>query len=197
MAARGGARARVERAERLVEQQHLGPAAIARAIATSCRSPPLSEATGAIVQRIHAEPVGRVVGVGGVAAPYCTFWRTAQMRKQVCVLIDDPEPPLLGRQHRHVVAAEDDPARGRARDAGDRLEQRRLARSGRPDHHAVPAVGDVERDVGQSKIAGARIDESERDHSVSSRRRPAVEPSGPAAPSAAHSSSARAARPAE
>ena len=79
LAARDVARPRIERAERLVEQQHLGRRASARAIATSCRSPPLSDVDRRD-RRARSTPNRSATSSASaaLAAPYSTFSRTVR-----------------------------------------------------------------------------------------------------------------------
>ena len=62
-------------------------------------------------------------------------------------LEDEPHIALSRRDVRHVAPADQDPARGRRRDAGDQGEHGRLARAGRPEDRRKLAGCNRERDV--------------------------------------------------
>ena len=66
----------------------------------------------------------------------------------------DAEPgPLVRVEPADVAAVEQDPARGRRLQAGDDVEQRRLARAVRPDQTGDLAGARVEVDVGERAVA--------------------------------------------
>jgi hypothetical protein len=67
-----------------------------------------------------------------------------EMRKQICVLIDDAESSRFWRRVGQVIAAEYDTTRRRLDDAGDRLEQRCLSRTGGTNDDAISALRHVE-----------------------------------------------------
>src|SRR5436190_24211426 len=86
------------------------------------------------------------------------------MRKQVRLLIHEREPAPFGRRMREVRAAEDEPALRDRNEAGNRFDQRRLARAGGTDDDAIGALGHLERDVVDREITDARGDALEPDH---------------------------------
>src|SRR5207244_2175212 len=99
-----------------------------------------------------------------------------EMRKEIAVLIDEADRAALGRQRRRVAAAEHHRPGAQRRDAGDRLEQRRLARACRTDHHPVLPGGNGKADVAQLERAnlcaqGAELDHTSRPRSYRSARK--------------------------
>ena len=79
-------------------------------------------------------------------------------RQQLEVLEDDPDLAahprhVPARQPGEVLAVEDDRALGRELVADEQLDERRLARPGRPDEEDEVAFGDDEVDVAERQLA--------------------------------------------
>ncbi len=142
-------RVRVERGERLVEEQHAG---VARK--RTRERDPLALAAGelgrpGLRQMRDLEAVEVLVdalppAVGDVLAH-------VHVREERVLLEHEPDPALVGlesnpgrRVEPHLVAERDPPAR-RAHEPGDGPEHRRLAGAGRPDERDRPL--DLEREL--------------------------------------------------
>ncbi len=136
------AQARVERAERLVEEQHLrrqdeGPR----------ERHPLLLPAGELARlplRVVAELDERErLGHPGpmlrlrqplVLEPEADVARDVEMREERVALEDRVDVPLVGRHLRHVDVVEHDPAARRPLEAGDHPQRRRLPAAGGADH---------------------------------------------------------------
>ncbi len=144
----------VERAERLVEEQHAWPvderagesdalalaarelARLALLVALQADHPErLGDPDGPLRLRDLADhqPVGHVV-------------TDRHVREEGVVLEDRVDVAVERRDGRHVLAVEQDAALGRDLEAGDHPQGRRLARPGRPEHREELAVHHVEVD---------------------------------------------------
>ena len=142
----------VERAERLVEQQHLGlvhqRAGERHALSLAARE--LRRPAGIVAVETHHpervrdarlalraghladhQPVGHVVGDGHVG-------------EQGVVLEDGVDVALERRTARDVFAGQQDPAAGGQLEAGDHAQGRRLARAGRAEQREELAGADVQ-----------------------------------------------------
>ena len=136
------AHARVERAERLVEQQHLGldreragerhPLALA---AGELRGIALGEARRAARARA-ARRRARVISSFGrlrISSPNATFSRHGHVLEGRVVLEDEADAALLRRERGRVVARRSDRARVGLLEPGDDAQQRRLAAAARAE----------------------------------------------------------------
>jgi hypothetical protein len=70
-----------------------------------------------------------------------------EVGKERVALEDEPRVPAVGRQVRHVAAAESDPARRDGHEAGDHPQGRRLAAPARTEQHDQLALLDRQREV--------------------------------------------------
>jgi hypothetical protein len=130
-------RPRIERAERLVEEQHFGTPRERTCDRHQLTFAAAQRRDGPLVQIHHTEAFGDVGGDGFTQRAILHVLLNAQMRKEERVLIDNAEAPALGGRRREILAAEHDPAGRRLHDTGDRLEERRLAGAGGADHDTV------------------------------------------------------------
>ena len=158
------ATARIQRAERLVEQQDRRP----RRERTGNRHE-LSLATGKSAdgspgQRVGANARGGLARVIETGRAVRDVLGDAQVRKQVAVLVDEAHPPRFGRKLASVTPIERDSSRAQRKNARDRLEQRCLAGARWPDDDAVPSLRDGERHVTQLERANARVKRANLDH---------------------------------
>ena len=159
------AQLQVERAEGLVEEQHLRPvherAGERDALALAARKlarPAVADSRQAhrlqhvvdsrsalrAVDALHAQAVGDVVG-------------HAHVRKERVVLEDGVEIPRVRRPVGDVGAAELDPALVRALEARDQPQRRRLARAGRPEHREELTGTDLELDAVDGDDVAVRL----------------------------------------
>ena len=99
---------------------------------------------GAPSHRRHAEAIAHVGCRLRARRAVRDVRADVEMRKQICVLIDDAESSRFWRRVGQVIAAEYDATRRRLDDAGDRLEQRCLSRTGGTNDDAISALRHVE-----------------------------------------------------
>ena len=139
----------VERAERLVEEQHARPVderpgerdALALAAGQLARLALL-----VALEADHPERLGHPRGtlrLGDLAdhQPVRDVVADRHVREQGVVLEDRVDVAVERRDRGHVLAVEQDPAGGRQLEAGDHPQGRRLARAGRTEHREELAVG--------------------------------------------------------
>ena len=79
--------------------------------------------------------------------PYADVVADGHVREQRVVLEDGVDVTVERRDRGHVLAVEQDAARGRQLEAGDHPERRGLARPRRTEHREELAVADVEVDA--------------------------------------------------
>ena len=140
----------VERAERLVEQQHLGRLTSARASATRWRWPPESwfgrrlpnSAEANRLEHLAGAPASLGLPTPFTLRPYSTFSLHGHVREQRVVLEDGVDVAVVRRDVGDVLAAEQDRAGRRLLEAGDHAQHRRLAGAGRPEQREELAVVD-------------------------------------------------------
>ena len=160
----------VQRAERLVEQQHRRPAhqgpgqrdalllaagELGGVPAGELGSRTRSSASPARVRRSALLTPGRQ------RSPYCHVLRHGQVREQRVALEDRVDRTPVGRRAGEIAAVEQDASLGRGFEAADHLERRRLAAAGRPEQREELARGDpqvdaVDGDRGAVHLAEAR-----------------------------------------
>ena len=87
------------------------------------------------------------------------------------MLVHDAEPPEFWWRRCQIFVAEHDSAVRHTNYAGDRFQQRRFSRTGRPNHDAVGTLRHIEADVGELKAACSSAHVLERDHSALSLQR--------------------------
>ena len=146
----------VERAERLVEQQHPRPVH-----QRPGERDPLALAAGELVRAAVPEArqphrLERLQGAGAGLGPRHLLdpqavghvLQHAHVREQCVVLEDRVDVAGERRQVRDVVAAQQDLSVGRALEARDHPEHGRLAGAGRAQHREELAVEDLEIDAG-------------------------------------------------
>jgi hypothetical protein len=152
----------VERAERLVQQQHLGPDH-----ERAGQRDPLPLAAGelaglavAVAGHLHAGQrlLGPVTASGAAHLAHgqavLDVLPDGQVREQRVVLEDRGDVALERRRPGHVRAAERHRAGGRRLEAGDHAQHRGLARAGRPQHGEELAVRDRQVDaVDRGRVA--------------------------------------------
>ena len=162
----------VERAERLVEQQHprldgqragqrhalalaageLGGMALAEAVELHeleqvARRGGRSRGRRPLAARPHAQAEGDVLGHRHVA-------------EQGVVLEDEADAALAHRHARGVLVAEQDAAGARHLEAGDEAQERRLARARRAEQRQELAGGDLEVETGNRRRRAEGLDQS-------------------------------------
>src|SRR6266536_469571 len=172
--------ARVERAERLVEQQHLrldGEGARERhplplpsgelrgiALAEPLELHELEQLVHAVADLLlrpapHGQPERDVVG-------------NRHVLERCVVLEDEPDAALLRAQLRRLATGDEHLAGVRLLEPGDHAQERRLARSARPEQRHERAARHVHRDVVErDELAKALRHVAGRDHVRSSRGR--------------------------
>jgi hypothetical protein len=168
-----GAHLGVERAERLVEQQH------ARLDGERARQRhPLALAARELIRvalRVAAEADdAEQLGDPGVDArprlladlqPERDVVVHGHVLERRVVLEDEADLPALRRHARGVVALDLDAAGVGRLEAGDDPQQARLARAARAEQRGQRAAGDLERDVVErDEVAEALGDLADRDH---------------------------------
>ena len=136
-------RVRVERRQRLVEQQDARVARSARASATRWRSPPDSSAGRAFAR-------WRSRTARGARRPAARRRRRCSphvhVREERVLLEHEAEPPLVRLEEdprpgvEPDILAQRDPPGSRPDEPGDGAEHRRLARSRRPDERDRPSI---------------------------------------------------------
>ena len=149
------AQLQVERAERLVEQQHARPVderARQRDALTLAAGELARLALAEVGEPHHAERLlGAAAALGAWhaldAQAVLDVLLHAHVREQRVVLEDRVDVPVVGRAPGHVDAAEQDAPRARQLEAGDHAQAGRLARARRPEHREELAAAHVEVDA--------------------------------------------------
>ena len=150
-----GADAGVERAERLVEEEHLrlGRERAGEAHALPLPARELRRVAVAEVLELHevqelVDALGdlRLRALAHLEAERDVLAHGHVLERRV-VLEDEADVALLRRERRRVLAGEEDLAGVGRLEPGDDPEQRRLARAARPEERRERARLDVERDV--------------------------------------------------
>jgi hypothetical protein len=155
--------ARIERAEWFVEQQYLWAPRQRSRHRDELPLAPTQSADGAVSHRRHAKAIAHLGGRRWTRRAVRDVGANVEMRKQICVLIDDAESSRFGRRVREVIAAEYDPTRRRLDHAGDGLEQRRLSRAGGTNDDAISPCG-TSNEMSGGERHRLRVDALQRDH---------------------------------
>ena len=162
----------VERAERLVEQQHartvdertrerhalpLSAGKLRRLAVVQTREPHEFEHLAGTPPPLGLRDLADHQGVLDVLAD-------AHVREQRVVLEDGRDVAGVRRRARDVVAVDLDAAAGRLLESGDQAQAGGLARTGRTEHGEELAVRDLERDLADGEhVAERPADRMERD----------------------------------
>ena len=156
--------ARVECAERFVEEQQTrSPRERAREcdeLAFAAREP----AHLAREERRHSHALGCLVECCGVGRAVGDVLAHREMRKEECVLVDEPHAARLGCQAAGVDTVELEHTGARREQPSHDLEERRLSRTGRSDHHPEAALVECEAHVSEREAPFLRADALEPDH---------------------------------
>jgi hypothetical protein len=168
----------VQRAERLVEQQH------ARLDGERTRQRHALTLAAAELRRVPVRVAGQpddreqllharvYLGLRPLAhaQPERDVLAHGHVLERGVVLEDEPDPALLGRQRRRIAAVDHDRAGIGNLESRDDAQQRRLARARRPEQRRQRARGDLERDAVQRlEVAEALGDVGRGDHAGSLR----------------------------
>ena len=152
---------RVERAERLVEQQHLG-AMRQRAGERDALLLAAGELAGHArtqarkideLEQLFAAAATLVLGDASDLEGELDVLGDVHVAKQRVVLEDDADRPLLWRERRDVAAVKDDAAVIARRQPGDHPEDRALAAAAGTQKDQQLAVRDLERDLVHDRVA--------------------------------------------
>ena len=150
-----GADVGVERAERLVEQQHLrlhGERTGERHPLTLTAGQLMRSLTGPFGQPDQLE---QLVDAGADLVPFALadpqpegdVLEHGHVRERGVVLEHEPDAPVLRAHSGHVLAGDPDHSPVGLLEAGDDPQERRFARAARPEQRGQRSLGDVERDV--------------------------------------------------
>ena len=163
----------VERAEWLVEEQHPGSVRrCARASATRCRWPPDSwpglRAPYPSSRTMRSASSTRDPSLVLAHLPdhqaIAHVVRDGHVREQRVVLEHGVDVAVVGRQARHVLAVEQDPAGRGQLEPGDHAQGRGLARAGRTEHREELAGPDVEVDAGDRRDIAVQLADALEPH---------------------------------
>ena len=167
-----GADARVERAERLVEEQHLRLRREGAREAHALALAPGELRRIAVAQALELDEVQELVDALADLVlrplPHLQAERDVVAHGHVLeggvVLEDEPDVPLLRRERGRVLSGEEDLARVRGLEPGDDPEQRRLPGAARPEERRQRPALDVERHVvDRDEVAEALRDVANED----------------------------------
>ena len=169
LTAHEGAPSRVERTERLVEEEK------PRAAREGARqrdelSLPSGESTDvAGEQRCDAEALDDFMASGRITRAVGDVLRDGEVGEEVRLLVDQPDVTGFGGNPAPLDAIKQDAPRSGRDEPREDLQQRRLPRTGGPDHHPVRSRLQREGDLRQAEASLRGADALEPDH-ASSRR---------------------------